>query len=309
MPIPTDIIPLGTASAIPAHGRHLSACALQREGHILLFDCGEGTQYQLQRAGLRRSHIEAIFITHFHGDHLYGLPGIVTTFALLGRTAPLTIVGPEGMSTVLQSLPGLKSDWLPFEVRYVELEEGFEHALVYETDEFTVAARPLDHRVFAAGFRFETRPRPGRVDAERARALGLAGPQIGALVRGETVTTDAGRVVRPEEIQGPVRPGVSFAYCLDTAPCAGTRRLAEGADLVLHDATFGEELHDRAAETGHATARQAAEVAREAGAKRLLLTHFSARYETPEPLVAEARRVFENTDAAREVETYSLQDS
>jgi ribonuclease Z len=306
MPIPTDIIPLGTASAIPAHGRHLSACALQHEGRILLFDCGEGTQYQLQRAGLRRSRIEAVFITHFHGDHLYGLPGVVTTFALLERTEPLTIVGPKGMSTVLQSLPGLKSDWLPFDVRYVELEEDFEHALVYETDDFTVEARPLDHRVFAAGFRFETKPRPGRVDAERARALGLAGPQIGALVRGETVTTDAGRVVRPEEIQGPARPGVSFAYCLDTAPCDGARRLAEGADLVLHDATFGEELRDRAEETGHSTARQAAEIARDAGAKRLLLTHFSARYESPEPLVAEARRVFENTDAAREVETYRL---
>lgn len=306
MPLPTDIVPLGTASAIPAHGRHLSACALQHEGRILLFDCGEGTQYQLQRAGLRRSRIEAIFITHFHGDHLYGLPGVVTTFALLERTAPLTIVGPQGMSTVLQSLPGLKSDWLPFEVRYVELEEGFEHALVYETDDFTVEARPLDHRVFAAGFRFETKPRPGRVDAERARALGLAGPQIGALVRGETVTTDTGRVVRPEEIQGPARRGVSFAYCLDTAPCDGARKLAEGADLVLYDATFGEELRDRAEETGHSTARQAAEVARDAGAKRLLLTHFSARYESPEPLVAEARRVFENTDAAREVETVRL---
>ncbi len=306
MPVPTDIIPLGTASAIPAHGRHLSACVLRREGRALLFDCGEGTQYQLRRAGLRRSRIEAVFITHLHGDHLFGLPGLLTSFALLGRTAPLTIVGPADLAEVLHLLPGLKRDWLPFEVRHVGLEEGFEHAVVYETDDFFVEARPLDHRVFTAGFRFETKPRPGRVDAVKARALGLAGPQIGALVRGEAVTTEAGRVVEPAEIQGPPRPGVSFAYCLDTAPCDGARRLARGADLVLHDATFGEELRERALETGHATARQAAEVARDAGAKRLLLTHFSARYETPAPLVAEARAVFENTDAAREVETVRL---
>lgn len=306
MPVPTDIVPLGTASAIPAHGRHLSACVLRREGRALLFDCGEGTQYQLRRAGLRRSRIEAVFITHLHGDHLFGLPGLLTSFALLGRTAPLTIVGPADLAGVLHVLPGLRRDWLPFAVHHVGLEEGFEHAVVYETDDFTVEARPLAHRVFTAGFRFETKPRPGRVDAARARALGLTGPQIGALVRGETVTAGAGRVVEPAEIQGPARPGVAFAYCLDTAPCDGARKLAEGADLVLHDATFGEELRDRAEETGHATARQAAEVARAAGAKRLLLTHFSARYETPEPLVAEARRVFENTDAAREVETDRL---
>lgn len=306
MPVPTDIIPLGTASAIPAHGRHLSACVFRREGRLFLFDCGEGTQYQLQRAGVRRSRIEAVFITHLHGDHLFGLPGLLTSFALLGRTAPLTIVGPAGLAEVLHVLPGLKRDWLPFAVRYVELEEGFEHALVYETDDVTVEARPLDHRIFAAGFRVETKARPGRVDAEKARALGLAGPQIGALVRGEAVTTEAGRVVEPAEILGPERPGVAFAYCLDTAPCDGARKLAERADLVLHDATFGEELRERAEETGHSTARQAAEVARDAGAKRLLLTHFSARYETPEPLVAEARAVFENTDAAREVETVRL---
>ena len=305
MPIPTEVIPLGTGSAIPTRGRHLSACALRRAGHVLLFDCGEGTQLQLLRAGVKRSRIDAIFITHFHGDHLYGLPGVMTTMALLKRTDPLTVVGPAGLEGILRSLPGLQNDWLPFEVNYVELAEGFEHAVVYETEAFTVEARPLAHRVFAAGFRFEAKARPGRVDAERAAALGVSGADIGRLVRGEAVTVE-GRVVQPDEVVGPERPGVSFAYCLDTMPCDGGRALARDVDLLLHEATFTEALRARAEETGHSTARQAAEVARESGAKRLLLTHFSARYDTAEPLVAEARAIFKNTEAARELEPYRL---
>ncbi|MEM1042239.1 MAG: ribonuclease Z [Bacteroidota bacterium] len=302
----TELIPLGTASAIPAHGRHLAGCALRRGGRVLLFDCGEGTQYRLLEAGVKRSRIEAIFLTHFHGDHLYGLPGILTTMALLERTDPLTLVGPAGLQGILESLPGLKNGWLPFDVDYVELGEGFGHAVVYETEDFTVEARPIDHRVFAAGFRFAERARPGRVDAERAAALGVAGPDIGRLVRGEAVTTADGRTVEPAEVVGPERPGAVFAYVLDTAPCPGGRALADGADLLLHEATFTEAHAERAAETGHSTARQAAEVARDAGAKRLLLTHFSARYETSDALVAEARAVFQNTDAARELETVRL---
>ena len=305
MPIATDIIPLGTGSAIPTKDRGLSAFALRREGRVLLFDCGEGTQFQLLRAGIKRSRIEAIFITHFHGDHLYGLPGVLTTAALLDRTQPLTIVGPAGLREIVRSLPGLKNDWLPFETRFVELEEDFDHAVVYEHDGFAVEARPLEHRVFAAGFRFETAARPGRVDAERAAAFGVRGPDIGRLVRGEAVTVD-GRTVRPAEVVGPERPGVTFAYCLDTQPCEGGRRLAEGVDLLVHEATFTEGMRERAVETGHSTARQAAEVARDAGAKRLLLTHFSARYDTPDALVAEAQAVFENTEAARELEAYRL---
>lgn len=305
VPISTEVIPLGTGSAIPTRTRHLSGCALQRAGRVLLFDCGEGTQLQLLRADVRRARIEAIFITHFHGDHLYGLPGVLTTMALLKRTEPLTVVGPAGLEAILRALPGLRTDWLPFEVDYVEVEEGFEHAVVYETDAFSVEARPLDHRVFAMGFRFEAKPRPGRVDAARAAALGVAGADIGRLVRGEAVAVN-GRVVQPEEVVGPSRPGVSFAYCLDTMPCDGGRRLSEGVDLLVHEATFTEDLRERAAETGHSTARQAAEVARDAGAKRLLLTHFSARYDSPEPLEAEARAIFKNTEAARELEAYRL---
>ncbi|MDX1530258.1 MAG: MBL fold metallo-hydrolase, partial [Rhodothermales bacterium] len=203
-------------------------------------------------------------------------------------------------------LPGLRNDWLPFPVRYVELPEGFSHEVVYEDDACTVEARPLAHRVFAMGFRYTERPRPGRVDVERVRALGVEGPDIGRLQRGEAVTVN-GRTVRPEEAVGPERPGITFAYCLDTEPCAGGRALAAGADLLVHEATFTEAHRERAAETGHSTARQAAEVARDAGAERLLITHFSARYETPAPLVAEAREVFPDTEAAEELEPVRLE--
>lgn len=306
MPVPTDIVPLGTASALPSAGRHLSSFALQRAGRVLLFDCGEGTLYRLAEAGLRRSRIEAIFISHFHGDHFFGLPGLVTTMALLGREAPLTVVAPAGLEAFFRAVPGLRPEGLPFELRLVEVPEGFSRERVYEDAACTVETRPLAHRIFAMGFRYAAKPRPGRLDAERARALGAEGPQLGRLQRGEAVTVSAGRTIRPEEVVGPERPGVVFAYCLDTRPCRGAVRLAAGADLLVHEATFGEKHRARAAETGHSTARQAAEVARRAGARRLLLTHFSARYESAAPLVEEARAVFENTEAAEELKRYRL---
>ncbi len=304
---PTEIVPLGTGSALPTRHRHLAAFALRREGRTLLFDCGEGTQRRLLDAGLSRGRLDAVFITHLHGDHLYGLPGLVTTLALLNRQEPLTLVGPASLEAFLRAVPGLTGDWLPFELRFVGLEEGFGHAVVYEDDGCTVEARPLDHRVFAAGFRYAERPRPGKVDGERARAAGLTeGWQFEALKRREPVTLADGTVLDPEAFVGPERAGAVFAYVSDTAPCEGGRRLAAGADLVVHEATFAEALRERAAETGHSTARQAAETARDAGARRLLLTHFSARYADPEALVAEARAVFPNSGAAEELRRYTL---
>jgi ribonuclease Z len=202
---------------------------------------------------------------------------------------------------VLEALPGLKRDWLPFPLHYVEVREGFTHEVVYEDAVCTVEARPLAHRVFAMGFRYEERPRPGRVDASRARELGVEPRQIGELVRGDSITTPAGRTVRPEEVVGPARRGACVAYCLDTMPCEGAARLAADVDLLIHDATFADDQRERAEETAHSTARQAAEVARDAGARRLLLTHFSARYDDLSPLLAEAREVFAESHLAEEL--------
>ena len=302
-----EVIPLGVGSAIPTRTRHLAGTLVRREGRSVLFDCGEGTQLQLVRAGLTRGRLDAICVTHLHGDHLYGLPGLITTLALLERTDPLTVVGPEGLEAIVRAMPGLQNDWLPFDLRFVTLAEGFEHAVVYEDEDITVEARPLDHRVFCAGFRYQEKTRPGSIDGDAARATGISeGWQFEALKRREAVTLADGTVVEPDGLVGPPRPGGAFAYVLDTMPCEGGRQLAAGADLVLHEATFTDEHADRAAEVGHSTARQAAEVARDAGAEKLLLTHFSARYSDPTPLVAEAREVFPNVDAAEELDRYEV---
>lgn len=306
----TELIPLGTASAIPAHGRHLSALALQRQGTVLLFDCGEGTQFQLIRAGLKRSRIDAIFVTHFHGDHFYGLMGLLSTMALLHRTEPLTVVAPEGLEAILRALPGLANDGLPFEVRYVEIAEGCEHAIVAETDVYTVEARSLQHRVFTIGYRYQEKPRPGNLDVEKAQALGITDYRhYRDLKAGKAITLADGRTVRPDEVVGPPQPGGSFAYVTDTEPCEAGVTLARAVDVLYHDATFGQDVQHRAVATGHSTARDAAEVARRAGARKLLLGHFSARYQTLDTLVEEARAVFQNTEAAEELKRYVLRET
>jgi ribonuclease Z len=302
-----DVVPLGTGSALPTKARHLSGTAVRRDGRVVLFDCGEGTQLQMAQAGLGRGRLDAVCITHLHGDHLYGLPGLLTTLALLGRTAPLTVVGPEALEGVLEAMPGLQADRLPFELRHVGLAEGFAHAVVYEDDHVTVEARPIEHRVFCAGYRYAEKARPGHVDGPAARAAGLTtGPQFEAVKRGEPAVLADGRTVSPEGLVGPARPGASFAYVLDTVPCATGVELARGVDLLLHEATFGDAFAERAAETGHSTARQAAGVARDAGAGRLLITHFSARYGDVAALVAEAREVFPATEAATELAVYAV---
>jgi ribonuclease Z len=274
---------------------------------VLLFDCGEGAQYQLIRAGLNRGRIDAVFISHLHGDHFFGLPGLLSTLAMLGRTEPLAVVAPAGTGGILGALPGLSEADLSYAIEVTEIDEGFGAGVVYDGGGYTVEARALDHRVFSAGFRLQERPRPGRIDSARARAAGVTQTaHFDALRRGEAVVLDDGTRVDPDGIVGPRRRGAAVAYVLDTRPCAGGRELARGADLVMHDATFAEAMHGRAVETGHSTAREAAEIARDAGAQRLLLTHFSSRYADPAPLLAEARAVFPNTDAAEELGRYVL---
>ncbi|HKL88881.1 MAG TPA: ribonuclease Z [Salinibacter sp.] len=303
----TDVIPLGTASAMPTADRHLSALAVERKGRILLFDCGEGTQYRLMDADLSRARIDAVFITHLHGDHCYGLPGLLSTMALQQRTEPVTLVVPTGTRAMLDAIPGASPADLPFPVEVCEVDDDFTEALVYETEELTVTARPLQHRRFAMGFRLAERTRPGRFHPERARELGVPeGPAFARLQNGASVTTDDGTTVQPEQVMGPPRPGIAVAYVTDTRPCDGARALARNADLLYHDATFTDTFHARAVETGHSTAREAAEVARDAGARRLLLGHISARYDDPTPLEAEAKAVFPTSSIAKELRRYQL---
>jgi ribonuclease Z len=308
--VETVVIPLGTAGAIPTRERHLSAVAVERKGRVLLLDCGEGTQYRLLHANLNRARIDAVFITHLHGDHLYGVPGLAGTVGMLQRSEPMTVVGPVGIARFLSAAAGVSDQEIPYGLDVVELDVeaiGDEGEVVYETDERIVTARPLDHRIPAVGYRLAEKPRRGRFDPDAARALGVTDPRdFGTLHEGEPVTTDDGTVVRPEQVVGPERPGVVLSYCTDTRPCDGSRKLSEGVDLVIHDATFAHDLIDQAIKTGHSTAREAAEIARDAGAHRLLLTHISARYEDASPLAEEAQTVFTATEAAEELKRYVL---
>jgi len=280
---------------------------------VLLLDCGEGTQYRLLHAGLNRARVDAVFVTHLHGDHLYGLPGLAATIGQLQRTASMTVVGPKGIQRFLAAAAGVSERETPYGLDVVELdvaaledevdsEADSEATCVYETEEFTVEARPLDHRVPTVGYRLQEKPRRGRFNPDRARELGVTDPRdFGRLHAGESITTADGARVSPGQVVGPDRPGIALAYCTDTRPCEGARILATGADLLIHDATFTHDLADHADETGHSTARQAADIAHTAGVGQLLLTHISARYDSADVLADDARSIFPASEVAREL--------
>ncbi len=254
----------------------------------MLFDCGEGTQRQMMKFGTGFG-VSRIFFTHLHADHFLGVTGLLRTMGLQGRTDPMSLFGPTGSSPTLRQAVRLGADRLPFPVTIHELEVGERVAL----DGYRIEAIGVDHGVSALGYALIEDDRLGRFDAARAQELGVPyGPALGQLHRGEAVEV-GGRRVRPEEVVGPPRPGRKVVFSGDTRPCAELIQGAEGADLLVHEATFSSDEEDRALQTRHSTAAEAAQVARMAGVRRLFLTHVSARYaEMPRVLEAEARRIF-----------------
>jgi ribonuclease Z len=296
------VIPLGTSSGKPTLRRNVSATAVVRDGEWLLFDCGEGTQMQISRAKLNPSKLAAIFITHLHGDHFNGLAGLLSTMGLDRRVRQLVLVGPPGIREYLDALARLKILYINYPLDVREFAAIKEMTVVYEASDYFVAARPLDHRIFTLGYRLEERPRPGRFDLEHARALGVPeGPLYRRLQLGEDVQLGDGRVIHSREVVGPPRPGKAVAYCTDTRPFAGTVELARGVDLIIHEATYTDDMALEARNYGHSTAAQAAEIAGAAEAHRLLITHFSTRYPDVGPLYEEARAVFPETLAAQDL--------
>lgn len=288
---------LGTGAACPTVDRNVSSLALSREGEMILFDCGEGTQRQMMRFGVGFSFRE-IFFTHYHADHLIGVIGLFRTMGLLEREQGVTLYGPRGAQRILSHALAVGIERTKFAVEIVELKPGDR----IRRDEYDLAVFETDHRPDTVGYAIVEHDRLGRFDPERARALGVPeGPFWGQIHRGKTVTLPDGRRIGPEEIVGTPRPGRTVVYSGDTRPHRAVIDAARGADLLIHEATFGEEERARAIETGHSTARDAAWVAQEAGVKRLVLTHISARYsrEAPE-LLAEARALFPDTDVARD---------
>lgn len=296
------VIPLGTSSGRPTLRRNVSGLAVARESEWLLFDCGEGTQTQIARAGLSPSRLSAVFITHLHGDHFNGLPGLLSTMGLEQRTRELALTGPRGIREYKDTLERLRVSFVTYPIELSEFATLPELSPVYETADYSVSACQLDHRVFALGYRVDEHPRPGRFNVERARSLGVPeGPMWGRLQAGDDVQLENGSVVYPRDVLGPERPGKSLAYCLDTRPCSSSIELARGVDLLIHEATYTEEFVAEAREYGHSTAAQAARTARDAGARRLLITHFSTRFPDATPLLEEACAIFPNTVLAEDL--------
>lgn len=283
-----DVLFLGTAGSTPTARRGLPATLVARAGDRLLFDCGEGTQRQLLRSvGL--IDLEQVFITHYHADHFLGLPGMLKSFALRGRQAPLAVYGPPGLRRLFEALSPVIGR-IPYELRLIELEPSER----LERPGYAVTAFAVEHGVRAYGYALVEDERPGRFDERRASELGVRpGPDFGRLHRGEPVSGTHGEV-RPEEVVGAPRPGRKIVITGDSAPSETTRVAAHQADLLVHEATFAAPEAPRAAATGHATARGAAELAREAGVSLLALTHVSPRYGGGE-LRDEARAAFERT--------------
>lgn len=280
---------LGTSAAQPTLHRGLTSLALRRAGELWLVDCGEGTQRQLIRYGAGFD-VSAIFFTHFHADHYLGAIGFLRTLSMQGREAPLDLYGPRPAKRLLGTMLFTGADRFRFDVRIHEVEPGE----VVRRADCGMLPFATDHRTPSVGWALVEDPRPGRFHPERALALGVPkGPAWGALQRGEEVPVPGG-TVRPEDVLEAPRRGRRVVVTGDTRPCAATVEAARGADLLVHDSTFGDPEAERARETMHSTAREAATVAREAGAQRLVLTHLSSRYDREwQPLVEQAREVYQ----------------
>ena len=297
-----DIVFLGTSASMPTALRAPAAFLVRRGGERLLFDCAEGTQRQLQRSSVGLPDIEEIFLTHLHADHVLGLPGMLKTFALRGRDeAELTVYGPKGVRDLFGKLKPFLGR-LPYPLTIVELAPQE----TLERGEYVIETFPVDHGVSALGYVLVEHERPGRFDVEAADALGIpAGRERGTLQAGDPVTLADGRVVTPDSVLGPARPGRKLVITGDTAPAPSVVQAAHGADLLVHEATFADAEKERARETLHATASEAAEVAKLAEVRLLALTHVSTRYFGAE-LAQQARALFPETVVPRDFDVIDV---
>lgn len=294
-----SVLFLGTAGSMPTVQRAPASLLIRRGGDRILIDCGEGSQRQLLRSvGL--PDLEHVFLTHYHADHFLGLPGMMKTFTLRGRVAPLTIYGPRGLASLMSDLRRIYGR-LSYEVRIVELGA----ADIVDFGDYKVGAYSVVHRTEAVGYALVEDDRPGRFDPARAQGLGVPpGPLFGALQRGEAVEAD-GRPVVPEQVMDEPRPGRKLVFTGDSEACESTAVIARGADLLVHDGTFSHEERERARQTGHATVRAAAELARDADVALLALTHLSSRYFGP-MIEKEARAVFERAVVPRDFDVIEI---
>lgn len=293
------LIFLGTSGSIPTIKRGLPAIALKRDRELLLFDCAEATQRQMAHAHLSPMRLDAIFITHLHGDHFLGLAGLVQTMSLMGRTRPLEVYCPMGERERLEAYLQIPHYTLTFDVEVRELEPGAE----VRRKGYRILTSDVDHPVPALAYALVEDERPGRFNPEKARELGVEpGPDFSRLKAGRPIKLRDGRTVKPEQVVGPPRPGRKVVYVGDTRPSEHIIELTNGADVLIHDSTLADELAEKAADSSHSTPSEAAEVAKCAGAKQLVLIHISPRYEEDDSaLLEQAKRIFPNTVVARDL--------
>ena len=288
---------LGTGASIPTLDRNVAGLAVQREGELLLFDCGEGNQRQMMRYGVGFTFRE-IFFTHYHADHILGVTGLLRTMGLQDRTAPVILYGPRGAQRILGAAVALGIERNKFPVEIIEIKPGDRLA----RDEYDIVVFETEHRADTVGYALVEHQRLGRFNPDRARELGIPeGPLWGQLHKGKAVILADGRAVGPADLVGAPRIGRTLVYTGDTRPHLPVIEAARGADLLVHEATFGGDEQERARETGHSTSAEAARVALEAGVRRLVLTHISSRYNRDaSELLAEAKAVFPETVIARD---------
>jgi len=297
---------LGANSAKFAHGRHQTSQVINHNENLYLIDCGEGTQLQLMRYRIKLSRINHIFISHLHGDHFLGLVGIILTQHLNGRTQELVIHGPAGLDEIISTQLRLSETHLKYVLRFVPVVPGPSH-IIYENEHLQVSTIPLSHRIACNGFLFEEKPAKRRLVPSAKDTYGLQNNQISIVRSGMHIVSDSGQVLidyRDVTLPAPV-PRL-YAYCSDTIFSLDPVPLIKGADLLYHEATFLQDLADRAQATFHSTAGQAATVAKAAQVKSLLIGHFSSRYKDLTPFLAEAQEIFKDTRLAEEGVTFEI---
>ena len=305
-----EITFLGTSSGVPTRSRNVSSVALSlpQKSEIWLFDCGEGTQHQLLRSDLKSSQIRRIFITHMHGDHIFGLMGLLASTGLAGAKGQVDIYGPPELKDYLNACIRYSHTHLANRIQVHPVQPG----VVFENEEFTVTCNSLKHRIPAYGYAVTEKDRPGRFDVEKAKALGIPpGPIYGNLKKGETVTLEDGRQVSGKDLCEPDEPGRKFVYCTDTVFTENAVDLAANADVLIHEATFAHQDAEMAFERLHSTSTMAAQVALAAPVKQLIMTHFSPRYAPGNPirlnnLLEEAQAIFPNTCLAYDFMEYEI---
>ena len=300
---------LGTSSGVPTRSRNVSAVALRlpQRSELWLFDCGEGTQHQFIRSDLRLSQLRRIFISHMHGDHVFGMPGLLASLGLAGNSSGLDLYGPDHLENYLYGILKTTSSRIGYPIQINRVREHAENkTILLEDKDIIVSCIPLHHRVPTYAYRVEEKTKSGTFDINKARELGISpGPIYAELKLGKSVELTDGRILQGKDFCGPDKPGTSFVYCTDTVFCENAIEIAKGADLLIHEATYSHLDAQLAFERGHSTTTMAAQTAAEAGVKKLVLTHISPRYApgnkvNQNDLLNEAKAIFPNTILAKD---------